>query len=121
MELCATHQAGSTGSHQAAFSREGAFRLCILHALLCNHCYTSMIKYFCIHTLWFVFIFTVIKTNTIVLNHKLIAVFCTQAYGAQFVQKVHHRHVLAKNYFSHVPGMMDKMQEKVLDMPLPRP
>ena len=80
-----------------------------------------MIKYFCVHTLWFVFIFTVIKTNTIVLNHKLIAVFCTQAYGAQFVQKVHHRHVLAKNYFSHVPGMMDKMQEKVLDMPLPRP
>ena len=44
-----------------------------------------------------------------------------QAYGAQFVQKVHHRHVLARNYFSRVPGMMNKMEEKVSEMPLPRP
>lgn len=44
-----------------------------------------------------------------------------QAYGSQFVQKVYHRHVLARNYFSRVPGMMDKMEEKVTELPLPRP
>ena len=37
------------------------------------------------------------------------------------MQKVYHRHVLAKNYFSRVPGMMDKMEEKVTELPLPRP
>ena len=56
----------------------------------------------------------------------MIIVFITfilivQAYGAQFVQKVHHRHVLARNYFSCVPGMMEKMEEKVSEMPLPHP
>ena len=44
-----------------------------------------------------------------------------QAYGAQFVQNVHHCHVLARNYFSRVPGMMKEMEEKVPEMPLPRP
>ena len=61
-----------------------------------------------------------------VLHLCIIIVFITlilivQAYGAQFVQKVHHRHVLARNYFSRVPGMMEKMEEKVSEMPLPRP
>ena len=61
-----------------------------------------------------------------ILHLYIIIVFITlilivQAYGAQFVQKVHHRHVLARNYFSRVPGMMEKMEEKVLEMPLPRP
>ena len=30
-------------------------------------------------------------------------------------------HVLVRNYFSRVPGMMEKMEEKVSEMPLPRP
>ena len=51
---------------------------------------------------------------------SLFPFFAAQAYGTQFVQKVYHRHVLAKNYFSRVPGMMDKMEEKVTELPLPR-
>lgn len=44
-----------------------------------------------------------------------------QAYGPQFVRKVHHRHVLARSYFSHIPGMAEQMKSKVEELPLPRP
>ena len=37
------------------------------------------------------------------------------------VQKVKHRHVLARNYFSKLPGMKDHMSNKVVELPLPRP
>ena len=44
-----------------------------------------------------------------------------QAYGSQFVKKVKHRHVLARNYFTKIPDMADKMKSKVKALPLPRP
>ena len=43
-----------------------------------------------------------------------------QAYGPHFVQKVQHRHILAQNYFSHVPEMAKEFKHKVQDLPLPR-
>lgn len=43
-----------------------------------------------------------------------------QAYGAHFVQKVQHRHILAQNYFSHVPEMAEEIKGKVQDLPLPQ-
>lgn len=43
------------------------------------------------------------------------------SYGAVLVQKVKHRHVLARNYFSKLPGMKDHMNHKIVELPLPRP
>lgn len=43
-----------------------------------------------------------------------------QAYGAHFVQKIQHRHILAQNYFSHVPEMAEEIRDKVRDLPLPQ-
>ena len=37
------------------------------------------------------------------------------------MQKVKHRHVLARNYFSKLPGMKDHMRNKIVELPLPRP
>ena len=37
------------------------------------------------------------------------------------VQKVKHRHVLARNYFSKIPGMKNHMRHKIVELPLPRP
>lgn len=42
------------------------------------------------------------------------------AYGAQFVQKIQHKHILAQNYFSHVPEMAEEVKGKVREMPLPQ-
>lgn len=44
-----------------------------------------------------------------------------QAYGAHFVQKIRHKHLLAQNYFSHIPGMAEEIKAKVDKLPLPRP
>jgi netrin-G3 ligand len=44
-----------------------------------------------------------------------------KAYSCQFVEKIKHRHVLAKNYFTKIPGMMDGLKTKVTTLPLPRP
>ena len=43
-----------------------------------------------------------------------------QAYGSQFVQKVKHRHVLARGYFTKLPDMKDGMRSKMTHLPLPR-
>ena len=32
-----------------------------------------------------------------------------------------HNHVLARNYFSKLPGMKDHMSQKVVELPLPQP
>ena len=37
------------------------------------------------------------------------------------MQKVKHRHVLARNYFSKLPGMKDHMRHKMVELPFPRP
>ena len=42
----------------------------------------------------------------------------TIVYGAVLVQKVKHRHVLARNHFSK---LSDDMAAKVVQLPLPRP
>ena len=44
-----------------------------------------------------------------------------QAYGSQFVKKVKYRHVLARNYFTKIPNMGDKMKSKEKVLPFPRP
>ena len=36
-----------------------------------------------------------------------------QAYGRMFIGKILHKHVLARNYFSRLPGMAEHMKQKV--------
>ena len=36
-----------------------------------------------------------------------------QAYGRMFIGKILHKHVLARNYFSRLPGMAEHMKQKI--------
>ena len=45
----------------------------------------------------------------------------TIVYGAVLIQKVKHRHVLARNHFSKLSGMNNDIAAKVVQLPLPRP
>ena len=36
-----------------------------------------------------------------------------QAYGRMFIGKILHKHVLARNYFSRLPGMAEHMKTKI--------
>ena len=36
---------------------------------------------------------------------------CLQSYGRPLVHKVQHKHTLARNYFSRIPGMAEFMRE----------
>ena len=47
--------------------------------------------------------------------------FSLQAYSSQFTDKIRQRHILARNYFTQIPGMMEEMSTKVKELPLPRP
>ena len=47
--------------------------------------------------------------------------FSPQAYSSQFTDKIRQRHILARNYFTQIPGMMEEMSTKVKELPLPRP
>ena len=51
----------------------------------------------------------------------VLSVCFFQAYGSEFIRKVHYRHVLAKSYFSRIPEMAGHMGGKVKELPLPRP
>ena len=44
-----------------------------------------------------------------------------QAYSSQFTDKIRQRHILARNYFTQIPGMMEDMSARVKELPLPRP
>uniref|UniRef100_A0A1X7TAC2 Uncharacterized protein n=2 Tax=Amphimedon queenslandica TaxID=400682 RepID=A0A1X7TAC2_AMPQE len=44
-----------------------------------------------------------------------------KAYSSQFTDKIRQRHILARNYFTQIPGMMEEMSTKVKELPLPRP
>ncbi|CAH3181135.1 unnamed protein product [Porites evermanni] len=37
----------------------------------------------------------------------------TEAYGRMFIGKILHKHVLARNYFSRLPGMAEHMKKKI--------
>ncbi|XP_068703334.1 IQ motif and ubiquitin-like domain-containing protein [Montipora foliosa] len=37
----------------------------------------------------------------------------TEAYGRMFIGKILHKHVLARNYFSRLPGMAEHMKQKI--------
>eukprot|EP00731_Ephydatia_muelleri_P008636 Em0004g974a len=44
-----------------------------------------------------------------------------ESYGAEFIRKVNHRHVLAKNHFSSMPALEKHLEPKIKALPLPRP
>lgn len=46
-----------------------------------------------------------------------IAFFLFQAYGRMFIGKILHKHVLARNYFSRLPGMAEHMKKKISGQP----
>ena len=50
-----------------------------------------------------------------------LLLFLIQAYSSQFTDKIRQRHILARNYFTQIPGMMDEMSTKVKELHLPRP
>ena len=41
-----------------------------------------------------------------------ILLFFLQGYGHVFIQKIQQKHVLARNYFSRLPGMAELIKEK---------
>ncbi|XP_019862136.1 PREDICTED: IQ and ubiquitin-like domain-containing protein [Amphimedon queenslandica] len=44
-----------------------------------------------------------------------------KAYSSQFTDEIRQRHILARNYFPQIPGMMEEMSTKLKELPLPHP
>lgn len=52
------------------------------------------------------------------MNRKIsscIFISCFQGYGQVFIQKVQQKHVLARNYFSRLPGMAEHLRAMAND------
>ena len=45
--------------------------------------------------------------------HSNFCISFHQAYGRMFIGKILHKHVLARNYFSRLPGMAEHMKKKI--------
>jgi hypothetical protein len=46
------------------------------------------------------------------LINDVILIFL-QAYGRMFIGKILHKHLLARNFFSRLPGMAERMKNKI--------
>ena len=46
------------------------------------------------------------------ITNLIISCFIFQGYGQVFMQKIQQKHVLARNYFSRLPGMAEHVREK---------